>query len=1149
MSRPATVRQREAIEQHDRSMVVTAGAGTGKTFVLVGKYLSLIEKEGLRPREILAMTFTDKAAAEMKERVRETVGKRIEAEPDNQFWKTIAEEVIIAPIMTFHSFCSQILREFAIEAGLEPGFLIIDEGQALAIRRDAFDLLLKKPGSDAIHDALIRILAQVEKFRLHEILSVIADYPDWFLEFYARLDRDREGLIEEWQEFVRSVREPAVTRFFADPENTRAIADLIRYSRRYGGGKDTAVSYLELISPHLADISPDVSPERLSQAVQAFLSARPRGRIGTLKVWEQDDLEDMRRAKAKLTASLEKAAPYFDLILDPASPLTTATLSFFSDLALLSEEYLGLLADQKRQASGIDFGDLIALTKRFLKENQELVSLHLRPRIRYILVDEFQDTDPAQFEIICAIIGELSQGTRSLFIVGDPKQSIYLFRDADVTRFKEAQHRVLADCNGRAINLDTSFRSSREVIGVVNHLFRTIFKGSEKAWEFGYEPILTCEERMQSRGSVQILLPGKAPSGGTVSDSKEIEAGMVADLVHHIVNTAKMEVMDRDGRTRPAGYGDIAILIERRTHLSRYMDALSSKEAPFYVHGGIGFYSRQEIYDIYNLLSFLLRPYDDAALYGILRSPYFSLSDTTLFTIMNRSGFPRGFTLLERMQRYLSDEPEDAGPCPELDLMKRAVFLLSEWLKHAGREPVVLFITRIIRESGILTVYGAQELGEQQIANLEKLVQIVRGRAENGGYGLWNLIHEMTVSIGTEEREGEAALDTVSQTSVNIMTVHASKGLEFPIVILPDMGSSREGRQPSVLIGDLPGCLGVKLPDPTQEYEIRETPVYQALQLIRREKEAAERKRLFYVGATRARDHLVLCGRRPDTWFETVEEGTTRIDWVCTLLGITAGTAETGGSAWIDPDDGRGIIEIRVHNSPQEMTRQWAYDQPGLLTPQPEYLHRRGERQPVCSSKETSQERKERRVWSLSRILEADLNPARDQEMHREFPDRGALTPDEIGTILHLIFSGTRAETALSRFGITSPDAAEFCRSRYEEFKNQPLMKEVVEEYCELAFMAEIGGMTIEGRMDRLCRTSEGTWMVIDYKSGGCSHAVLQMAVYRQAAEMLTGKPVIPYLYLIQAGTFASPPDISREEMEHLITACVARLEGKSSDR
>ncbi|MBN1166897.1 MAG: UvrD-helicase domain-containing protein [Methanospirillaceae archaeon] len=936
----ATERQTEAITLHDKSMVVTAGAGTGKTFVLVLKYLNLLEQEGLRPGEILALTFTDKAAAEMKDRVRSTITRRLAEDPTDRMMKEAAEEVIIAPIMTFHSFCAQILREFAIEAGLEPGFAILDGGQAAFVKKEAFEQVLRKPPA-GVREALIRILSQVEKFRLAEMLFAIDEHYDHYTSFFAMAAENPEKMVEIWREFLDGIREPETERFFTDPVNSSAINHLVRLSRKYTNASDSAVKYLNQVVPILMQLHRDAPPDALARAARAFLEIRPIGRIGSKKNWDERDLTLFRDAKADITASLEKALPYFELAIDRDCAFTRATFAFYADLQVISERYHKVVTDAKKQASALDFSDLIRLCKHFLLDNQDIVQKHLRPRYKYIMVDEFQDTDPAQFDIITAITGRLIPGKRGLFIVGDPKQSIYLFRNADVTRFKEAQNRILVDCEGRLTNLDVSFRSSREVIGFVNFLFSSIFASADKPWEFGYEPLAVSPAREGCEGSVRILFPPKGESKGTLADQKEIEAGMVAEMIHQMVSCQDTWITDSSGKERPVTYGDIAILLERRTYLTQYMLALSRQDTPFYVHGGVGFYSRQEMYDIFNLLSFLLRPYDDAALLGTLRSPYIGLSDPMIHAIKTMKGLPRGTTLYGRLQRYIAENPEN----PDIDSLKRADRLLPGWLSSTGRIPISRLIRNILVESGILTVYGALPMGEQQVANLEKLIRIVRNRCESGSYDLSDLISDLTNSITAEEREGEAALDALAQTSVNIMTVHAAKGLEFPVVVLPDMGSSREGRSGAILAGDHAALVGVKIPNPDREYEIDETPVYRGLSLIQKEKEAAERKRLFYVGTTRARDHLILCGRNPGKRYRRIDSSNNRIDWVCTILEISPGIMDLGGELSFDPIDGSDPIVIKTFSNPDELTREWAHAQPSVITVPERYRDRYGERE------------------------------------------------------------------------------------------------------------------------------------------------------------------------------------------------------------
>lgn len=1137
----ATPRQLEAISRHDVSMVVTAGAGTGKTFVLVEKYLNLVQDQGYRIRDVLALTFTDKAAAEMKERVRKTIAERLKDDPDNQVWKDAHEELVIAPVMTFHSFCAQILREFAIEAGLDPGFVILDEGQALAVEREAFETLIRKPPEE-IQESLIRLLAQIEKFQVNQILTTLAKNTDAFLQFAEDLAGDPDGIINAWEIFLEQVRTPVINQFFADTDIRDAISDFIRFEEVYRNKDDRAVRYLQQVCPYLYDLTPDAPPETLHKAAEEFLKIRPTGKLGSQKIWDNDDLIRFREAKTCLIENLEKAVPFFSLYIDKDSRFTASTITFFRDLALVAGYYFDLLHMLKRQANGVDFNDLIHLTREFLQSHQDIVARHIRPRYQYILVDEFQDTDPVQFEIITAIIGELQPGTRSLFIVGDPKQSIYLFRNADVTRFKEAQTRILSDCKGNLINLDTSFRSCREVIGCVNYLFSRIFASTEKPWEFGYEPIQVCDDRKASPGSITVLLPGKAPKGSERSETKEIEAGMVADLVHQIVSCGSFQITDRDGVMRPAGYGDIAILIERRTHLTRYTTALSRKETPFYVHGGIGFYSRQEIYDIYNILSFLLRPYDSAALFGVLRSPYFSFSDPLIYHILNVPGAKRSWSLYEKLracaERFCAG-PSEIEPSAEIlscspadqELILRAARLLESWRNLAGREPVVPLVNRIIRESGILTIYGALEQGEQQAANLTKLLGIIRGRAEGGYYSLFDLVQDMMISIADEEREGEAALDTLSKTSVNIMTVHAAKGLEFPVVILPDMGSSREGKLGPILSGDHPHLYGVRIPDPDQDFDIKETPVYTALSLIQKEKESAERKRLFYVGATRARDHLVLCGKQPDKFYESVDKSNNRIDWVCTLFGITKDIAEEGGVISIDPEDGGKPIDITILTDPDQLTRMWAQEVLPPLTLPDEYASLSGTRKSGLYS-DMPDEKAMIRPVPVTDIGLLGKATGHEETIHQvTIPGGSHLLPDEIGTLLHHIFSGKDTKSVLVSYGITSPEAESFCNTLYQRFCSTPLIRDAVRSFQEVSFITYSGNFPVTGRIDRLIQDSRNEWAVIDYKSGDKTGAELQLNVYRIAAEVLTGQPVRMFLYSMKTGEFTEPRFLSDEEI------------------
>ncbi|PKG31327.1 exodeoxyribonuclease V subunit beta, partial [Methanoregula sp.] len=387
----------------------------------------------------------------------------------------------------------------------------------------------------------------------------------------------------------------------------------------------------------------------------AFCSAmtgvlnKKMGNVGSKKNWRGDDLDTVKKARKRLIEILSGREALCRMTVDPADPLVTGSLAFLRDLSHVVHRYLALVDEGRSALGGLDFSDLIIHARDLVTRQHTLVAAHLSGRYRYILVDEFQDTDPAQLEIILALAGEPTPSTDCLFIVGDPKQSIYLFRDADVTRFKEAQQIIDSACKGKTVNLDMSFRSTKEVIGLTNILFRNLFASAEKPWEFGYEPIRASEGRREHAGSVELML---SPHGSDSSSTKRTEADMVARRIYSLLHAAPAEVYeeqpDHSYRNRPARYGDIAILLEQRTNLSWYLSSLTRLGIPYYVHGGTGFYGRQEIYDLYNLLAFLENSHDDVSLFGALRSPFFGMADAELFYLSEE----RGATVWEKLGRY-----------------------------------------------------------------------------------------------------------------------------------------------------------------------------------------------------------------------------------------------------------------------------------------------------------------------------------------------------------------------------------------------------------------------------------------------------------------------------------------------------------------
>ena len=832
------------------------------------------------------------------------------------------------------------------------------------------------------------------------------------------------------------------------------------------------------------------------------------GNIGSKKVWKDADLEDFRKARKDLCEIIERRSALFRMTFEITDPVITGSVRFLRDLSVVFSRYGELAGNGKAQAGGLDFSDLILNARQLFVEQRALVATHFMPRFRYILVDEFQDTDLAQFDVILSIIGTPSPATDCLFIVGDPKQSIYLFRDADVTRFKKAQEIIVATCNGRVVNLDTSFRSTKEVLGLANLIFSRLLASAEKPWGLGYEPVRISESRADHAGSVELLLP---PKGNDAAGTKRNEAGMLARRIHSIVNaqplTVYEELPDYSFIERPARYGDIAILLEARTSLSYYLSALGEYGIPFYVHGGTGFYHRQEVYDLYNILAFLEHRHDNISFAGILRSPYFGLKDAELFSIAQENGW----TLWDKLVAYT--DQTGAGPAT------RARELLILWQQYAGRSGLVPLLRRILAESGVYTVYAALPEGEQILSNIEKLVSLARNREEAGNYALADFTADLRQAMDDDEREGEAPLDALAKNAVNIMTVHAAKGLEFPIVFVPDMGSAFRDRPGPIMIGDNPLMVGVRVPNPAANYDITESAVMMMLRELQRQKERAERKRLLYVALTRARDHLFMSGTAPEDFLSSFDLGRSRIEWVFAALSVTGDAIAAGGL--VLPYG----LRLTIVSDPLAIPAEKGRVLPSLLAVPFECIGKRGTWSgPVYCAGPAGP-----KLWTVS---ELEKKSGVQWSEHPRVQSKYLASVDGAvkGTIIHEVLRGRDAATVLKEYGEYSEENVRQCEEIRSAFMSSDLMKRVKRSYCEVPFVVMVGSRSVAGKIDRLCELDDGSWIVIDYKSKPVSPDnyayVLEepensIAAYINAAKQLFGeKRVEGWLYFTEIGVY-----------------------------
>jgi len=406
--------------------------------------------------------------------------------------------------------------------------------------------------------------------------------------------------------------------------------------------------------------------------------------------------------------------------------------------------------------------------------------------------------------------------------------------------------------------------------------------------------------------------------------------------------------------------------------------------------------------------------------------------------------------------------------------------------------------------------------GEQAAANVEKLIAIAR---EANCSTLADFVAELGRSIDDGEREGDAPLDLVSADAVSIMTVHAAKGLEFPVVVVPDLAETPRSGGGTIMVED--GLLlGVSIPNPANDHEREETPVLAILRDEHRQKEEAERKRLFYVAVTRAKDHLVLCGEMPAEAPETLAAGKTRMAWLAHCLGLCDEVYARGEAVL-------GALRIPVTLDPAAIPVDVQETAP-ICLPVPD------DAPAAVVPASIPPDGAEERVYSASEI-EAYLRPVRGFAAGED--------PLTRGLVVHEVFRGRDPAAVLREYGMDPARAGEY-RELYERFLASPLMQDVVRDHREVPFLARVNGVAFRGAIDRLVQRPDGTWALIDYKTGTPDDAdyAIQMTVYRHAAARILASPVTPYLYFVDADRWVEV-DVDEERVFAEIGRAVRGIE------
>lgn len=854
--------RRAAETTFDRNVVVVAGAGTGKTTLLVNRLVHLLmrEPQPVAITQIVALTYTNKAATEMKARLRERLttlacattpqtceGGAVAVDELRMRYGLTADDIAAradsalrdlesAQLGTVHSFAAHLLRLFPLQAGVDPAFREDDGLRFEECFQLAWDVWIDRElGREGAHHHRWRTL--LRSTTVEQVRDLAYGLCNDLIDVDAVLAQIERGPDEHLVAWVNSLLEQAQALLAGyDRPKRRKIEHMLAQ----------AIGLLTLLKEQGSQ-----AVEQLDPSVREWLEKDPGE---TISDWDAQAFSQAVSIIKISKAFLRLNDAYFINLLTLLKPLVSSIKATFA------------------RTGWISFDGLLARARRLLWEHPDLRE-RLKREYRAILIDEFQDTDPVQYEILLALAEQPGAASTvwqdivleagKLCVVGDPKQSIYAFRRADMEAFDRVVEKVVAD-GGALYSLTTNFRSNPSILGPVNDVFDRLF----------HRQTLVQPANVRLEGSAQPT--GRAAETGVTIqvtapnlDADPFDAAEAARAEGEVLaRWLREDLLTRPGVTA----GQVAFLFRKLTQADGYLDALRRYNIPYLIDGEKHFYRRQEVIDLVNVLRVLDHPHDHIALLGVLRSPLGGLSDRDIYDLHEAGGFG-----------YLNEKVLEGWSHPSAETARRLYRRLMSLHRIVTAVPLDEALQMVFDQLPLLELAAASLHGEQAVANLLKVKHTAAALADRPHLTLSGFIDVMMSRLDEQPDETESPLSDETSDAVQILTIHKAKGLEFPIVVLPGLhqGSGRERAAPAVVYDWSTGAYGVSS-GPHQ------TLGYLRVQAKQAERERAERRRVLYVGMTRAKEFLLLSGA-----LVSRSVGETVFEWLNEIGEGEIGDAET----------------------------------------------------------------------------------------------------------------------------------------------------------------------------------------------------------------------------------------------------------------
>ncbi|MBX3075895.1 UvrD-helicase domain-containing protein [Candidatus Obscuribacterales bacterium] len=1243
-----TEQQQAAVFSVDKNVLVSAGAGSGKTHVLVERYVEILRNDPVLTVDgIIAVTFTRKAAGEMRTRLKSRFRQLTEEEPESDKWRQCLADIDSARIGTIHSLCETILKAFPAECGIDPQVEVIDEVTQAQLLEESIDQTFREIIGDTLPEIKLLTEHNIEEIRnwvkqmlaaslqFEEASGILLDLSDE--DLLARLNDTRHRIQRRLLQDVISKQDWKQAYSYLAETFARDKLEQLRLS---------IVQAAEEIIRQSSQTTttPDDSAE-LWRGLEIIAAAE-------LRVGGHSDEAKAIKERIGVLRSIARK-----VLGKPALPpsITSDDLVRFEDerhCASLFYRAQRNYEERKKLELKLDYNDLIGLAYKALAGEDSPARQHYQDRVRAILVDEFQDTNTIQAQFISFLAGPKTR----LFLIGDDKQSIYKFQGADVSNFNEWKSLMAlpSDAPGRRVNgesmvtkLTVSFRSHPNVVAFVNGIFSNLLaKTTDVPYRADFEPLSTFRkvsldnrtigsaaakedvgvafagnvtsagfsgasagggvasltastasalnvseativepkqlslfEMLSGSGSSETFAstPTQPASTGTssstsaegpvepgspvhVSSKSELlsnqlmpdddtaedfsppdsvanvqmvvfdaaddegerdselssltESRAVAKWIQDLVKN-QAPLIDNDGRfQRALKYGDFAVLVPKNSNFPVIERALAEREIPYVTFAGRGFLNRQEVIDIENLLYFLGNPQDSHALFGTLRSPMFALSDDTLHELyLSARAETPDITLWDALRKAVS--ARRAG----YEMVLRAVSELRRFMDDAARLNLTSLIRKIIQRTSYDLALMSSDNGKQRARNLWKLVAIAKDHEE---LSFFEFANRLTLMRDFELKQTDAPFE--SHDAVKLMTIHASKGLEFPAVALPCLSGRLLGQERKLIFHR---NYGFALD--TSRGESEQRPVwYRYARQLDQDMEVAERKRLLYVGMTRARDYLAMflekdIGQQAESfrlWLADILD----IDFHgpedelgMRKLNFPGGQAEYSLSVVDRKDVEPEQLESLSDESAEEIQVQYSLIEPILPNPIEPNSRWKGWTR-VTPSKD-----------AVDKPLDATVVGVFLHTVLEHMPP-SLVRPDE-STLTSLALMQGSAVAHPERLKLLIAEGNKLLDIFYES-ELFSLMKAARRRLTEFPYVL-LGDIGLESRRpDLIIEDENGDWFIIDYKTDAVTEEEIisqarrhagQLETYRRDIKQLTGLNPSTRLYFARPGRLVDP--------------------------